>query len=166
MAKRIWMYWPDEKAGQFKENVEKGFMACGLPKDREVGDLDECMSVKGGLDAALREAYGPGRRIADGRKLLREFANVMQTGDYIIARKEFSSIVGVGIVTGDYRYDPTRSKFRHCRDVKWIDTQVRPFPEDFKRGGKWHRVTMINMPFRRIAEQIISSINGGEGVTG
>ena len=65
MAKRIWMYWPDEKAGQFKENVEKGFMACGLPKDREVGDLDECMRKKGGLDA---EVLQNGRNFSGGQK--------------------------------------------------------------------------------------------------
>ena len=57
-GKRIWMYWPGEKAYQFKENVEKGFMACGLPEDREVGDLDVIMNIRGGLDAALKEAYG------------------------------------------------------------------------------------------------------------
>jgi len=157
------MYWPDEMACQFKENVEKGFMACGLPEGREVGDLDVLMNVRGGLDAALKEAYGPGRRIADGRKLLREFADVMQIGDYVLARNEFFFIVGVGIVSGDYYYDATRSKFRHCRKVNWIDTQVRPFPEGLKRSGKWHRVTMIDMPYRQIAEHIISSVNGDEG---
>lgn len=163
MAKCIWMYWPDDMACQFKENVEKGFMACELPDNREVGDLDVLMNIRGGLDAALKEAYGPGRRIADGRKLLREFANVMQIGDYILARNEFFSIVGVGIVASDYYYDATRSKFRHCRKVNWIDTQVRPFPEGLKRSGKWHRVTIIDMPYREIAEQIISSVSGGEG---
>ena len=45
-GKRIWMYWPDEKACQFKENVEKGFMACGLPNDMEVGDLNEIMNTR------------------------------------------------------------------------------------------------------------------------
>ena len=159
MANRIWMYWPDDMACQFKENVEKSIMACGLPEGREVGDLNVLMDVKGGLDAALKEAYGPGRRIADGRKLLREFADVMQIGDYILARNEFYSIIGIGIVSGDYYYDATRSKFRHCRKVNWIDTQVRPFPEGLKRGGKWHRVTNIDMPFRQIAEQIIASVS-------
>lgn len=164
MARRIWMYWPDEMACQFKENIEKGFMACGLPDGREVGDLDVLMNIKGGLDAALKEAYGPGRRIADGRKLLREFANVMQIGDYVLARNDFYAIVGVGIVAGDYYYDSTRPKFRHCRKVNWIDTQIRPFPEGLKQGGKWHRVTNIDMPYLQIAKQIIASVNGNESV--
>lgn len=45
-GKRIWMYWPGEKAYQFEENVEKGLMACGLPGDRKLGDLDEVMHVR------------------------------------------------------------------------------------------------------------------------
>ena len=45
-GKRIWMYWPGEKAYQFEENVEKGLMACGLPGDRELEDLDEVMHVR------------------------------------------------------------------------------------------------------------------------
>ena len=153
-GKRIWMYWPDEKARQFKENVEKGFMACGLPHGKEVGDLDEIMNVRGGLAAALKDAYG----FTSGEKLLREFANVMREGDFVIARKEFDNIVGVGIVTGDYYYDASRPHFRHCRKVEWIDTQVRPFPEEFKRVGKWHRVTLIDQHYRKIAEQIITGI--------
>ncbi len=118
-GKRIWMYWPDANACQFSENVDKGFMACGLPADREVGDLDEIMNVKGGLDEALSSAYGSGSRISDGRKLLLEFANVMNVGDFVLARKNFDNIVGVGIVSGDYYYDDSRPRFRHCRKVNW-----------------------------------------------
>ena len=119
-GKRIWMYWPGEKAYQFKENVEKGFMACGLPGDKEVGDLDDILSVRGGLKAALREAYGHAR-IAGGEKLMREFANKMDIGDYVLARSDFDNIVGVGVVSGDYYYDAQRPRFRHCRKVIFIE---------------------------------------------
>lgn len=159
-GKRIWMYWPGEKAYQFKENVEKGFMACGLPEDREVGDLDVIMNIRGGLDAALKEAYGT----CGDRKLLREFANVMQIGDFILARCEFDNIIGVGIVTGDYYYDESRPRFRHCRKVKWIDTNKWAFVDELKVSGKWHRVTMINQHYRKIAEQIISWICEGSDI--
>ncbi|MBQ4210341.1 MAG: hypothetical protein II658_04985 [Prevotella sp.] len=164
IGKRIWMYWPGEKAYQFKDNVENGFMACGLPEDREVGDLDEIMSVKGGLDVALEEAYGMGRRTVGGKKLLLEFANVMNIGDFVIARCEFDNIIGIGIVTSDYYYDETRPRFRHCRKVKWIDTNKWPFVDELKVGGKWHRVTLIDQHYRKIAEQIISWIYEGEEI--
>ncbi len=160
-GKRIWMYWPDAKARQFREDVEKGMMACGLPDGREVGDLNEIMDVRGALDAALNEAYDYGRT-ADGRKLLVDFANVMSEGDYIIARSDFDNIVGIGIVAGDYYYDESRRKFRHCRKVDWIETQSWPFPDELKCNGKWHRVTLIDRPFRHVAEQVITWICEGD----
>lgn len=162
-GKRIWMYWPGEKAYQFKENAEKGFMACGLPGDNEVGDLNEVMNVRGGLTAALKEAYGMGR-IAGGEKLMREFANKMNIGDYVIARCDFDYIVGVGVVSGDYYYDAQRSRFRHCRKVQWIDTKKRPFLDELKANGKWHRVTLMDQHYRRIGESIISQILEGNEV--
>ena len=162
-GKRIWMYWPGEKAYQFKENAEKGFMACGLPGDNEVGDLNEVMNVRGGLTAALKEAYGMGR-IAGGEKLMREFANKMDIGDYVIARCDFDYIVGVGVVSGDYYYDAQRSRFRHCRKVQWIDTKKRPFLDELKANGKWHRVTLMDQHYRRIGERIISQILEGNEV--
>ncbi len=161
-GKRIWMYWPGERACQFKENVEKGFMACGLPEGREVGDLNEIMNVRGGLSAALREAYGAGKRIAGGEKLLKEFANVMKEGDFVLARNEFDSIVGVGIVSGDYYYDASRPLFRHCRKVEWIDTNTWPFVDELKQSGKWHRVTLMDQHYRKIGQQIITWICEGE----
>lgn len=167
MGKRIWMYWPGEKAYQFKENVEEGFMACGLNEDeknrqREVGDLNEIMDAKGGLEDALKEAYGPGRRIADGMKLLTEFANLMQVGDFILARNDFDTIVGLGVVASDYYYDSKRPRFRHCRKVNWIVTRTLPFPDELKRGVKWNRVTLMRTPYRKNGEKIISAIYGSD----
>ncbi len=163
-GKRIWMYWPDKKACQFNENVKEGFMACGLPEDREVGDLDQIMDVKGGLDAALISEYGSPGSIGNGRKLLTEFANVMDIGDFILARREFDHIIGVGIVSGDYQYREARPRFRHCRKVQWIATGQWPFAEEFKHGTKWNRVTMITGRYRKIAEQLITWICDGEDV--
>ena len=154
-GRRFWMYWPGENACQFNENIEKGFMACGLNEDREVGDLNEVMRKPGGLEAALKEAY-MGGSIAGGRKLLEEFANMMKVGDFIIARNDFRSIVGLGIVTGDYYFDESRPRFRHCRKVEWIDTETIPFPEEFKSGGKWKRVTLVDQSYRKDAEEIIT----------
>ncbi|MCR5819917.1 MAG: hypothetical protein K6F94_03060 [Bacteroidaceae bacterium] len=158
------MYWPDAKGSQFGENVEKGFMACGLPEDREVGDLDEIMNVRGGLDAALVSVYGSARSSTQGRKLLREFANVMNIGDFVLARNEFDYIIGVGIVSGDYYYQEARPRFRHCRKVKWIATGKWPFVEELQVSGKWHRVTLIDQHYRKIAEQIITWICEGEDI--
>ena len=119
------------------------------------------MNVTGGLTTALKDAYGPGARIAGGEKLMREFANTMNIGDFVLARSEFDNIVGVGIVSSDYYFDAQRPRFRHCRKVKWIYTGKWPFVDALKISGKWHRVTLMDQHYRRIGKRIISQICEG-----
>ncbi len=49
-----------------------------------------------------------------------QFANDMQPGDEIFAKKGRHKIVGYGIVEGDYEHDPTRPKRKNVRRVKWL----------------------------------------------
>ena len=48
-----------------------------------------------------------------------EFSHDMRVGDFLIAKKGRSVILGWGRVTGDYRYEPERSEYRHVRNVDW-----------------------------------------------
>jgi hypothetical protein len=48
--------------------------------------------------------------------------------------------------------------------VKWIDTNKWHFVDELKVNGKWHRVTMIDRHYRKIAEQIISWICEGSDI--
>ena len=49
-----------------------------------------------------------------------EFARVMAQGDYVVAKIGQNRVLGIGIVTGDYRCDATRQEYHHVRDVKWL----------------------------------------------
>lgn len=153
-GKRIWMYWPAEKACLFKENVEKGFMSCEPLGGYDIGDIN--MIGEEGIKAAVEAKYG----YVNGSsvKLMTAIFRDIKIGDYIIARSDFDNIVGIGVVSGDYYYDKSRPCFRHCRRVKWINTVRCPFPDEFQKKGKWHRVTIIDKPFRKIAEQVINVI--------
>lgn len=153
-GKHIWMYWPDAKACQFKENVEKGFMACEPLGGYDIGDIN--MIGENGIKAAVEAKYGYAN--SSSIKLMTTIFRDVKIGDYIIARSDFDNIVGIGVVSGDYYYDKSRPCFRHCRRVKWINTVRWSFPEEFQKKGKWHRVTIIDKPFRKIAEQVINVI--------
>lgn len=102
------------------------------------------MHVRGGLTEAVKDAYGTSSRIPAGEKLMREFANTMNIGDFVLARCEFDSIIGVGVVSSDYYYDAQRPRFRHCRKVKWIASGKWPFVDELKAHGKWHSVTLMD----------------------
>lgn len=153
-GKRIWMYWPDTKARQFSENAENGFMACELPDGYDIGDINAIGNRR--IAAAVKAEYG--YLNGSSVKLMTTIFSGMNIGDYVIARSDFDNIVGLGIVCGDYYYDESRTNFKHCRHVEWIDTRKWTFPEVLKRNGKWHRITLIDREYRQIAEQIISWI--------
>ena len=48
-----------------------------------------------------------------------EFCRVMKEGDLVIAKKGNRRIVGIGIVNGPYRHDPSRVEYPNVRDVEW-----------------------------------------------
>lgn len=154
IGKRIWMYWPDAKACQFAENVENGFMACEPKGGPNIGDLSKIgmRSLKDEITAEY------GYLNSGAKKLMSEFFSTVKKGDFVIARNEWNALIGIGIVTGDYYYDESRPKFRHCRKVEWIDTNEWRFPDQLKQNGKWHRVTLIDQPYRKIAEEFITAV--------
>lgn len=41
-------------------------------------------------------------------------------GDVIFANKGKNVLVGIGIITGEYRFDNSRNEFKHVRSVNWI----------------------------------------------
>lgn len=155
VGKRIWMYWPDTKARQFVENTEKGFMACGLPDGYDIGDINAIGNRR--IAEAVKAEYG--YLNGSSVKLMTTIYSGMRDGDYIIARSDFDYIVGIGVVNGDYHYDESRPSFKHCRPVEWIDTRRWVFPEALKRSGKWHRITLIDKEYRKVAEQVITRIS-------
>lgn len=155
LAKRhIWVYWPGDYACLFPENVKNGFMCC-RPKGNEVGDMDEIIENGLGLEQAVINAYGYKNNKA--MKLLRQFYCAVKEGDIIIARSSNDSIVGIGIVTGDYFYDNSRPFYRHCRPVFWTHKGNWP-ASSFLHKVHGNRVTEVKPQFREDAENIICSI--------
>ena len=59
-----------------------------------------------------------------------QFANEMQPGDIVYAKKGVRQIIGRGVVTSDYEYDPNRSKYCHIRRVNWTNKGVWSHPGD------------------------------------
>ena len=55
----------------------------------------------------------------------------MEIGDLVVVEKTNKSIDAIGVITGDYVYDESQSKYPRSREVKWlvknIDYNVVPF---------------------------------------
>ena len=59
-----------------------------------------------------------------------EFCNEMNIGDIVIAKQGRNSILGWGVITSDYYYDPSKySEYPSLRNVKWINAETKSHDE-------------------------------------
>jgi 5-methylcytosine-specific restriction protein B len=143
-------YWDDCRKG--------GYICVGWD---EVGDLSGFPS-KDEFRQAFRQQYldtyngHEGAVTRKGNELwtLRD----LEEGDVIVANKGTSRVVGIGKVTGPYRWDDSRAEYRHTVPVDWSDVETRVI-EPVKPWAT-RTVAQVSEPLYR---QILS---GGKPTTG
>ena len=113
--KKYWMYAPGEGSRLWPEFYEKGIMGIGWD---ELGDLSKYAS-KQAIKEQMKETYGDASSYVNAGHATWQFANEMQIGDIVFAKKGLNKIVGRGIVTSDYFFDAERGEFNNVRRVKW-----------------------------------------------
>ena len=107
--------WPQCEAGNF---ISMGWDELGdlatmtheeykAKRDVLVGKYDDW--TKTGTDQAWR------------------FAKNIKPGDYVLANRGETQVVGIGIVTGPYFFVDDAKEHRHRLPVEWIDTATRTF---------------------------------------
>jgi 5-methylcytosine-specific restriction protein B len=90
----------------------------------ELGDLSEYDS-RLEISNAIKEHRGGEREPRNDSLACEQFANEVQPGDWVIAKNGIKEVIGVGVVTSDYRYDPGRENYHNIRSTKWL------------KKGKW-----------------------------
>ena len=128
-ARSVWLIAPGRKARFWEQSYEAGEVTIGWDR---LGDL----SAYDGIDAIaarLKETAATTTKQTNNARACWEFAHVIRPGDWVIAKDGRSTILGVGRVMSDYRYEPDRTVHRHVRDVDWMlegrwDTGERMLP--------------------------------------
>jgi 5-methylcytosine-specific restriction protein B len=92
-------------------------MAIGLD---ELGDLRQYESFEAMSDALVQTYNRTTQPINDARATW-DFARLVKPGDEIFAKRGRHTIVGRGIVDGEYEYDEDRSYMRSVHKIRWID---------------------------------------------
>ena len=110
-----WTYSPGKKASKWEEFYDLGIMGIGWD---EVSDL-KMFHSKEDMKDGLRKAHGSELSYKNDAHCLWQFANEIQVGDIIFAKRGLHTIVGRGVVTSDYIYDPKRASYKHIRKVNW-----------------------------------------------
>ncbi|MGI6590115.1 MAG: AAA family ATPase [Eggerthellaceae bacterium] len=111
----VWMYAPGENAAAWKEFADKGIMGLGWD---QLGDLANYQS-QDEIAQKLRAIEGTDSSKKNDSLACWQFQNEMNVGDIVYAKNGSHEIVGRGIVTSGAKYDSTRNKFTHIREVNW-----------------------------------------------
>ena len=126
----VWLFLGGKDANDyhFDEMYNDGVMAlCGWDK---VGDLSDCPD-KESVDKRRQSIDEYQFNTGNLTGMLHAIANEINEGDIVLAKYSKSDIVGMGVVTGDYRYDDASVYGKHCRDVSWT------------HKGEWHCASIL-----------------------
>lgn len=102
------------------EPIEKGFVAIGW---HEMGNLANLPATRDLIKAEYARVFPEAKpgEIPVGAGLLLRFSREMKSGDVIIFPSKPDRMVNIGLVEGDYIYDPaTSSRYPNRRRVKWL----------------------------------------------
>lgn len=110
-----WIYLPGNQASLWEEFYDLGIMGIGWD---EVSDL-KMFHSKEEMKDGLRKAHGSELSYKNDAHCLWQFANEIQVGDIVFAKRGLHTIVGRGVVTSDYIYDPERKSYKHIRKINW-----------------------------------------------
>lgn len=138
---RVWLFAPGENARLWEEQYAAGEAAIGWD---HLGDLS-AFSTKEEISDKLIELDSLSHNPMNNTLACWQFANEMKVGDWILAKKGKSHILGHGIVDSDYIHDSDRAEYQHLRKVKWLSkgewpargftinlktlTDLTPYPE-------------------------------------
>ena len=118
-----WIYSPGAGAEHWEEFYNQNILAIGWDG---TGDLND-FSTKEDIKLHLQEIYNDQFSHKNDVLALWQFANEIQVGDIIYAKKGMSEIIGKGIIEGEYLYDSSRDYYKHVRKIKWTDKGNWPY---------------------------------------
>lgn len=118
---RYWLYAPGRGARMWEEFYERGVMGLGW---HQLGDL-RGYATKEEMRQRLLETRDDNTSQTNSARAVWQFANEMKPGDVVFVKRGLKEIIGRGVVTGDYVYDPDGGEYPQLREVSW------------KRQGSW-----------------------------
>lgn len=115
LARRsVWLIQPGPRARLWDDFIAHELAAMG---GDQLGDLTHLSYQQIFERLAAERTDGTSPR--NDALACHEFAHVMRKGDVIVAKRGRSEIIGYGLITSDYRYDPSRPEYHHVRSVTW-----------------------------------------------
>ncbi len=114
-AQRVWLWAAGSNADQWPTFQKEGIAALGFGFDRDLSQFENLEEVR----AWLAERRRDGKRPLNDALAGWEIVHNVREGDTVYVKRGRSQIVGRGVVTGPYRFEPARKPFPHVCPVRW-----------------------------------------------
>lgn len=150
--RKIWAISLGEGGRLWNESYEKGIISIGWDS---LGDLSQYKNQDEVLEK-LSELRGPDTQSPTNDSLCCfQFVHEISIGDLVIAKIGRKKILGGGVVTSKYVYEPDRREHKSIRYVKWLTAEASEFPGS---GITTKTMTEISRypAFRELAEAYVS----------
>lgn len=150
--RKIWAIALGEGGRLWNESYEKGIISIGWD---QLGDLSAYKS-QDEVMAKFTEIRGvDGTTPSNDSLCCYQFVHEMKAGDLVIAKIGRKKILGGGVVTSDYIYQPDRQEHKNIRQVKWITSEKTELPGT---GGPIKTLTEISRypEFREFVEAYVA----------
>lgn len=115
-TKRYWVLSPGQNASLWDSFCEDGLMAIGW---NDIGDLS-AYATKQEMKEQMQETIDPDMSFKNDAHATWQFAKEIQPGDIVYAKRGLYQIIGRGIVTSEYIYNPEwNAQYPNIRYVNW-----------------------------------------------
>lgn len=140
-----WIYAPGEKSCMWEEFNQCSIM--GINWDR-LGDLSIYDSKEAIRDRLKFDEYDTASH-RNAVHTIWQFVHEVKIGDIVVVRRGLDKIIGRGIITSDYKYDPARDQYKSIRQVSWTHQGEWDYP------GTAAIKTLTNLtPFTELVQKI------------
>ena len=113
--KRYWIYSPGNNASKWEEFYSQGIAALGWD---EMGDFRQYPS-KEAMKGTMKEIYQGELSYKNSALATWQFANEMEPGDIVYAKKGLYKVLGRGVIESEYIFDETRKEYKSLRKIQW-----------------------------------------------
>lgn len=127
-----WELLPGPNGSYWELFYREGIAAIGW---NELGNLKQYKSREE-ISEAIKRIYHPKNEPRNDSLALWQWLMEVKPGDTIIGKKGRKTLVGRGVVEGDYEYHPERPDYHHVRHVKWEKAGIWKLPEDLNLAPK------------------------------
>ena len=149
--KRYWIYSPGDGAENWDEFYNTGIMAIGW---EALGNLHAFHS-KDEMAKKMQEIFSDDSSHKNDAHATWQFANEINPGDIVFAKKGLRLLVGCGVVESDYIFDEHEEHFKNVRKVRWTHKGEWQYP------GNAPMKTLTDLtPYPDVVRRLLNLIDG------